>query len=1114
MSKAKKGNLLLVSGLALTAVFSCSLGVFTLNENKEISASAATIEYQEYLGLEDRTSWASGGHADIVTLGLMDFSITEGNQYFKSSVSGCWYHGNDDVVPANNGLDILQYVYLNGESARDLITQNATDQKSTAGTTTWLSNPAAWPIAFETGTDCWIRIDKTKFGGNFTFTFKAGFSLIRNDGETVSISNDIIYTYTNGVLAKEEVATSCTLSFEGLTETKTVEAGMAIGELPAVPAKDGYIGFWAVDGVAINENTILSGNKTATLVYVLEYQEYLGIEDRTSWASGGHADIVALGLMDFSITEGNQYFKSSVSGCWYHGNDDVVPANNGLDILQYVYLNGESARDLITQNATDQKSTAGTTTWLSNPAAWPIAFETGTDCWIRIDKTKFGGDFTFTLKAGFSLIRNDGQMIALTDDLTYVYNNGVWGKDSYTLTFEGVSEQRKVKPGEAIGMLPAIPMQDGKIGEWQIDGKTISAETLYDYGANKTATIVYYEGVDISDTIDMDNWGGALGADSTYIRVGNWKDADNNLMMSTAFDNIHWQDHASTASENYGCDLMEYIYINGKSARAISTENGQTNAYGDEGKTTTFPFQLGGVYAPIDVFTSGNEFVILVMNEYFAGEELVITLKAGFRMATSDGEMLYLAKDFVFPYYVVTFDGEAQRVMPNETVAEPAAPTKVETESHTYAFDGWYNGEAKWDFSTPVTENLTLTAKFTATEKTKFTVSFHADNGSEDVSVPVYVNACIKAAQIPANPEKTTDGALTYTFLYWSLDGANAFDFNTPITENITLTAVYTTETLYTVTMGETTQKVIEGGKVVKPADPTKESTAEFDYTFEGWYNGETKWDFENDVVTSDIELTAKYTETKRSYTISFNVTGNDAISFESVVVEYGTVYDLSNLLDGKDVGDYKYAITVDGEAVTSVTVVSDVTVDVTFMAKAYYTVTIDGVEQTVEEGSKATKPETEPTKESTVEFDFVFDGWYNGETKWDFENDVVTGNLELVAKYTEITRKYTVSFNVTGNDAITLDPVEVEYGTNYDLSKLLEGKDVTDYTYSISVNGVEKAGIKVVGDTTVDVVFTKKANDDKKSDKGCGSVVSGAMGAIVGILALGAMLAIKKKED
>ena len=75
-----------------------------------------------------------------------------------------------------------------------------------------------------------------------------------------------------------------------------------------------------------------------------------------------------------------------------------------------------------------------------------------------------------------------------------------------------------------------------------------------------------------------------------------------------------------------------------------------------------------------------------------------------------------------------------------------------------------------------------------------------------------------------------------------------------------------------------------------------------------------------------------------------------------------------------------------------------------------YYTVTIDGVEQTVEQGQKVQKPATEPTKESTSEYDYTFDGWYNGDQKWDFENDTVNGNLELVAKFIETKKTNEVS--------------------------------------------------------------------------------------------------------
>ena len=850
----------------------------------------------------------------------------------------------------------------------------------------------------------------------------------------------------------------------------------------------------------------------------VNYDEYLGLEDRTSWASGGHADIVTLGLMDWSVTEGNKYFKSSVSGCWHRDNNDIITANNGVDILQYIYLNDVSARDLITANATAGKSTANTTSWLSNPAAWPIAFETGTDCWIRIDKTKFDGDITFTFKPGFELTRSDGARICLTNEVSYRYVNGALSKlVKNKLTFEGADETRSYVSGDKIGELPAISAQDGKMGVWQIDGVDINANTLFTYGADKTAKVFYLDGEEVSSTFGVNNWGDNGGAwDYNYIRIGYTLDADNNLIAPSAFNNIHWQDHANEALNNFGCDIMEYIYLNGKSLREISNQNDVDRKYGGQ-EGQTFPFNVGGIYAPVDVITNTSEasadpyFCLWIMKDYIEDHGLTLTFKAGFRLKTPDGGMVYLAKDYGFPRCNVTFDGAPVEVGVGEKLTAPADPTKEATVSHTYTFDGWYNGETKWDFANDVvTGDLNLTAKFIETEKSKFTVTFNADNGTENTSEAVYDGACVEK---PADPEKAGTGEKSFVFMYWSLDGENAYDFATPITGAITLTAIYTEAIVHEVTMGDAIVKVIDGEKISEPEAPTKEATAEFTYTFEGWYNGETKWDFANDVVTGDIELVAKFTETKRSYTVTFNVTGNEAVVLEPATVEYGTTYSLSSILDGVDVSRFTYTITVGGEAVENVVVEGDVTVDVTFVARVYHIVTIGGVEQEVEDGNKLAAPEV-PTKEATAEFTYTFDGWYNGETKWDFENDVVTEDIELVAKFTESKRSYTITFVVEGNDAITLDPVTVEYGTTYDLSTIFEGKDISGYSYSITVDGVEKISVKVTADTTVTVTFTKQAGGNEQSS-GCGSAIGSAASVLLGVAAAGvALLLGKKKED
>ena len=49
-----------------------------------------------------------------------------------------------------------------------------------------------------------------------------------------------------------------------------------------------------------------------------------------------------------------------------------------------------------------------------------------------------------------------------------------------------------------------------------------------------------------------------------------------------------------------------------------------------------------------------------------------------------------------------------QKVLRGQKLAEPTKPYK-----YAYTFDGWYNGEQKYDFDTPVFSEITLTAKWT-----------------------------------------------------------------------------------------------------------------------------------------------------------------------------------------------------------------------------------------------------------------------------------------------------------------------------------------------------------------------------------------------------------------
>ena len=119
-----------------------------------------------------------------------------------------------------------------------------------------------------------------------------------------------------------------------------------------------------------------------------------------------------------------------------------------------------------------------------------------------------------------------------------------------------------------------------------------------------------------------------------------------------------------------------------------------------------------------------------------------------------------------------------------------------------------------------------------------------------------------------------------YTFKGWYKDGKE-FNFETPITDNITLTAKWEINkyTVKFVSDGEqVAQETVEFNKTVnKPEDPKKEG-----HTFLGWHNGEEKFNFDTPI-KGDITLTAKWKINK--YTVTFMSDNSEIASYE---VKYG----------------------------------------------------------------------------------------------------------------------------------------------------------------------------------------------------------------------------------
>ena len=136
----------------------------------------------------------------------------------------------------------------------------------------------------------------------------------------------------------------------------------------------------------------------------------------------------------------------------------------------------------------------------------------------------------------------------------------------------------------------------------------------------------------------------------------------------------------------------------------------------------------------------------------------------------------------------------------------------------------------------------------------KVYVEFETNGGNSIEKVELESIADFK---LPTEPTK--EG---YVFKGWYLDAEFTKPFSTLAGEGtITLYAKWEEVKVevkeYTVTFsdGVASQKVKEGEKATKPADPVKEG-----FVFKGWFVNDTLYDF-NSAVTADVTLTAKWEE-------------------------------------------------------------------------------------------------------------------------------------------------------------------------------------------------------------------------------------------------------------
>ncbi len=356
--------------------------------------------------------------------------------------------------------------------------------------------------------------------------------------------------------------------------------------------------------------------------------------------------------------------------------------------------------------------------------------------------------------------------------------------------------------------------------------------------------------------------------------------------------------------------------------------------------------------------------------------------------------------------YTVTFDTDGGTQIDSQSVTAGEVVEKPETPEKTgFEFDGWYTDNeltAAYDFTTEVTSDFTLYAKW---KIIVLDVTFFTDGGSEIETQKInYNEKAAKPAKDPTKDNCTFDGWYTDKIF------TTAFDFTTPITQNITIYAKWLVdEDSFEVkfeTSGGTdiaTQVLKENEKATKPdVDPTREHSK-----FDGWYADEgcsVAFDFNTELT----EATTIYAKWIPVYTVTFNTNGGTTVTAQEV--ESGKKLKESEI--STTLTEYKFAGWYeDSQFTTAFDFDSEITQNTTLYAKwiALFTITFIGADvesQTVEAGQKAVKPQDPVSSKG-----YLFGGWYSDDAfnnPFDF-NTPIRENRKIYAKWID---SWTVTFS------------------------------------------------------------------------------------------------------
>ena len=294
-------------------------------------------------------------------------------------------------------------------------------------------------------------------------------------------------------------------------------------------------------------------------------------------------------------------------------------------------------------------------------------------------------------------------------------------------------------------------------------------------------------------------------------------------------------------------------------------------------------------------------------------------------------------------------------------------PERESDAQYTYIFIGWD------PVVVPAKSDVTYTAKYSSSVNS-YTVIWQNYDGRV-LEVDTRVAYGTMPSYEGSTPYRASDEQYDYTFVGWSPEVER-------VKEDVTYTAVFEGDVrLYTVTWKNYDDSVLDTERYeygetpeYKGSTPTKPTTDQYDYVFDGW-------DKEISKVTGDITYVATFTGNVRSYTVTWLNYDQKVLSEETYAYGETPTYKGNTPVKPSD-KEYEYTF------IGWTPEVSSVTGNATYVAtykQSYlgYTITwknYDGeileVDEHVQPGTIPTFDKGIPTREGDEQYKYTFAGW------------------------------------------------------------------------------------------------------------------------------------------